>query len=314
MSDDLDGHLRPFNQAADLAPVSDFVGECNALTDGCAGLHLGDVAHHLSNGLRGADPAAYLQLYESAPGRIDALVVLYPPRFAGYNLVLHPARRDGDLEARLLAWSEQRTWAMLQATGSDRRDVGTDVMDCDTIRQDCLRQAGYTPAGEPYMAYTTRALAEPIPESVLLPGFQIRPAAGAHEAAALGEVHAGAFNSAWPGDAYRAVMRSPAYRVDRELVVVAPDGRFAAFLIYWLDPISRSALFEPVGCHKDFQRQGLTRALMYEGLRRMRAAGMATAIVLHERANAAATALYTAVGFRPRYLITDYRKPMVPAG
>ncbi|MGZ6368161.1 MAG: GNAT family N-acetyltransferase, partial [Ktedonobacteraceae bacterium] len=73
---------------------------------------------------------------------------------------------------------------------------------------------------------------------------------------------------------------------------------------------SKSGLFEPVGCHKDFQRLGLTRALMYEGMRRMIAQGMTMAIVLHqpEQENPASAALYRSAGFSLRYTITEYRK------
>jgi len=74
-------------------------------------------------------------------------------------------------------------------------------------------------------------------------------------------------------------MQTPGYEVENELVVVAPDGRFAAFTVIWFDPISRSGLFEPVGCHGDFRRQGLSTAIMYEGMKRMKAAGMETASV-----------------------------------
>ena len=105
-------------------------------------------------------------------------------------------------------------------------------------------------------------------------------------------------------------MRTPGFQIDHELVVVAPDGRFAAFIIIWLDPISRTGLFEPVGCHRDFQRRGLTSALMYEGMRRMRAAGMETAIVCYHADNVSGVPLYRSVGFQMRYEITEYRKPM----
>ena len=99
---------------------------------------------------------------------------------------------------------------------------------------------------------TTRSLAVPIPESVLPQGFTIRSVEGEHEARALGVVHSGAFGSTWTADAYRAVMRTPGFHVDRELVVVAPDGRLAAFAVYWVDPVSGTGLFEPVGCHRIF--------------------------------------------------------------
>ena len=105
-------------------------------------------------------------------------------------------------------------------------------------------------------------------------------------------------------------MRSSSFHIERELVVVAPDGRFAAFLVYWIDPISKSGLFEPVGCHPDFQRRGLTTALMYEGLQCMAAQGMTMAIVVHEAPddNPASAALYRSVGFTPKYGSNQYRR------
>jgi ribosomal protein S18 acetylase RimI-like enzyme len=123
-------------------------------------------------------------------------------------------------------------------------------------------------------------------------------------------VHDSAFTPKWAGGAYLPVVRTPGYAIERELVVVAPDGRFTAFLVYWLDPLSRSGLFEPVGCHSDFRRRGLTTALLYEGMRRMVAQGMRTAIVNHHTDNLAAAALYRSVGFQTVYAITDYRKLM----
>jgi len=141
----------------------------------------------------------------------------------------------------------------------------------------------------------------------------MRPVAGEHEAALVAEVHNGAFAPKWDAEKYLAVMRTPGFQIDHELVVVAPDGRFAAFVIIWLDPISRSGYFEPVGCHRDFQRRGLTSALMYEGMRRMRAAGMETAIVRYHADNEAGVPLYRSVGFQTRYQIAEYRKSSTPA-
>src|SRR6185369_6347344 len=102
---------------------------------------------------------------------------------------------------------------------------------------------------------------------------------------------------------YLRTMRTPGFDPERELVVVAPDGQLVAFLIYWPDPVSKSGLFEPVGCAKEFQRRGLTRALMYEGMRRMVTAGMDYAKVLHvlDADSPTSGLFYKAVGFSPLY-------------
>jgi ribosomal protein S18 acetylase RimI-like enzyme len=69
-------------------------------------------------------------------------------------------------------------------------------------------------------------------------------------------------------------------------------------------------LFEPVGTHPDFQRHGLGKAVMAEGLHRMQAAGMRRAVVGFDPTNVAARALYTSLGFRASCYFALYRKAL----
>jgi mycothiol synthase len=194
----------------------------------------------------------------------------------------------------------------LEAANIKDKKPLTTLTSADSSRKLFLEEMGYHREARHLDLINTRSLTEPIPEPDLPPGFIIRSAAGEAEVANLVKVHSGAFNSKWTESSYLEVMRTPSYDVERELVVVAPDGTFAAFLIYWPDPVSKSGLFEPVGCHKDFQRQGLTKALMYSGMQRMKAAGVQTALVLYHADNEAGRALYTSVGFRPIHEVYEY--------
>ncbi len=302
--------LHPYRGGDELPRILQFVGECNVLADYWGCLHPGDICHFLSNSLRGRELEKHFYIYEDSGGKILGIVLLYPARYSAFDVLVHPQHRSNELESSLIAWGEQQTRALLQAAGSDISWIGSDVMDCDTTRRDILQTQGYVSPGEPAFYYTTRSLQEPVPASMLPGGFTMRSVAGEDEAEAVQAVHAGSFGSIWQPGEYLDVMRTPGFHIDRELVVVAPGGRFAAFLIYWTDPVSKSGLFEPVGCHQDFQRQGLARALMYEGMRRMIAQGMTTAVVKHQPAqqNPAAAALYRSAGFSLRYTITDYRK------
>jgi GNAT superfamily N-acetyltransferase len=67
--------------------------------------------------------------------------------------------------------------------------------------------------------------------------------------------------------------------------------------VIWLDPINKVGMFEPVGTHPAFQKMGLGKAVMREGLRRMKAAGMTNASVGTGADNVAAIALYRSLGF-----------------
>ncbi len=294
----------------DLARLLAFVGMCNARTDGCGYIHPGDVRHFLTNTLRGVGAERHIGLYEDDSGELLAAALIYPYHEGAFAALVHPDQRGTPLEEGVIEWCEEQTLlSQVEAGRQNSEDIriGTEVMDCDPVRQDILRRRGYVDPGEPYLMHTTRSLEGPLPEPVLPEGFTIRSVAGEHEAGLAAAVHNSAFRPKWQAESYLQVMRAPGFDIDHELVVVAPDGQFAAFLIYWPDPVSRSGLFEPVGCHADFRRLGLTKALMFAGMRRMVERGMRTAMVLHETANAASTALYASAGFRPRYAISDYR-------
>ena len=90
--------------------------------------------------------------------------------------------------------------------------------------------------------------------------------------------------------------------------VGSPDGRGASACTIWFDPVNAVGLFEPVGTHPDFQGKGLGKAVMAEGMRRMKAAGMRRAIVGFDPNNAAALALYTSLGFRASCYFVWFRK------
>ncbi len=301
-------NLRPYSGPSDVSRMMQFAGECNHFTDWCCSLHPGDVGHFLSNELAGRDPAPYCFVYE-ANGSLEALLLFSALRSSSWGLLVHPHQRNAILEAALVAWAEGHLRQLLTASGSAKAWITSEALSCDTPRRDILASRGYIADPEPDFFVTTRSLQGDIPVSVLPDGFSIRAVAGEHEADAVQAAHASAFGRAWQPGEYLQVMRSASFQSARELVVVAPDGRLAAFLVYWIDPISKSGLFEPVGCHPEFQRRGLTRALLYEGLRRMAAQGMTMALVVHEAPddNPASTALYRSVGFTPKYASHIYR-------
>jgi ribosomal protein S18 acetylase RimI-like enzyme len=306
LAPDLPG-LRAF-APPDLPRVLVFVGECCAMTDFSGCFHPGDIGHFISSTLRGRDPSQHLFFTEAGNGQINALVWIYPARISGFEVMIHPNQRGGDLETRLIEWAENAVIALLQAESADSKEISTEVMDGDLARISALKQRGFEPEAQPSMMFTMRLLDVPIAVPVLPEGFSIRPVAGEDEAALVAEAHSSAFHSNRTPEDYLKIMRSPAFDIQHELVVVVPDGRFAAFTVVWFDPVSQSGLFEPVGCHADFQRMGLTRALMYEGMRRMVAQGMKTAAVVHETDNPASAGLYASVGFTPKYTITSFRK------
>lgn len=294
-------------QPDDLPEVLTFLGECLRDSNFC-NYHPGDIAHWMSNSYRGKDLDKHFLLYEEG-NKILALAELPPVEWAGYTLVVHSEQQGGDFERSLLQYCETAMWQRMQEEGSKETSISVSVAECDAHRVNCLTSLGYHVAKRE-SEMRRRLLAEPIPNVVLPEGFSIRSVIGEDEAALLAEVHSSAFDSSWTAEKYLEVLRSPSFNVEHELVVVAPDRRFAAFLVYWLDPVSKSGLFEPVGCHKDFRRRGLMKALMIEGMKRMVSAGMQTALVGNKVGNEAASSLYSSLGLKKFCEGLEYTKTM----
>ena len=294
-------NLSPYTPA-DLPKVLRFVGQC-FLDREYSDYHPGDICHAMSSRYRGTDLDHYFWLYEEQ-GELLAFAELSKAESANYTLITHPSYSSNNGNSTLHTECQNIMRDRMKDNPLDKRVLSTNVNASDKKTIDCLSSLGYELKPANYVQ-TLRSLDIPIPSPVLPEGFQIRNALGEYEADLLVKVHKGSFGKDWLAEEYLKVMQTPGFVIEHELVVVAPDGRFAAFLIYWLDPISKSGLFEPVGCHKDFQRRGLGKALMFEGMQRMVKAGMEKAVVVHESDNLASTKLYTSVGFKEHFRTLD---------
>ena len=186
----------------------------------------------------------------------------------------------------------------------------THVSMSDHARVDAFRAAGFELDHSAAQLFE-RATSGASPTTV--DGFEIRSIRGEDEHAARADAARLAFASTLEPEAHRArylrFMRSPAYVREHDLVAVARDGTIASFAIYWLDAGLSLGQFEPVGTHPDFQRRGLARAVLNEGLVRLAAAGIERARVMTGGANERARATYLATGFDLVDQIAPYRAP-----
>ncbi len=92
------------------------------------------------------------------------------------------------------------------------------------------------------------------------------------------------------------------------IVAESPRGELAAYALFWLDPINRIGLLEPVGARVAYRRMGLSKAVLQEGLRRLQAYGARNALVSTGAANVPAIALYAAAGFEVLHEELQFRK------
>ncbi len=226
------------------------------------------------------DDVAYLW---EADGRLVAM--LMPDGGRGEaQLSIHPEWRTPELEEEMIAVGEE----CLHRTGPEgaRRLLVWAHAD-DPLRQEILARRGYAREGWTERQWR-RQLDRPIADVRVAPGYTVRALGdglellercyasglGFHE----GDIRVAVDNRDDPGW-YRNIQTAPLYRRDLDLVALAPDGAIAAFCTVWFDDVTRSAYFEPVATVPAHQRRGLGRALLTEGLRRLKRMGALTASV-----------------------------------
>ena len=220
-------------------------------------------------------------------GRLVGWTWLWLPQTLFAHVV--PEHRAGTGFEAMLDWFE----AEAASNGASRLDV--DVMEAHAEQRALVERRGYRLVRDELMEHLVgdlAALKDPRPPA----GFELRPVSLPGDLSARVDVHRAAFApSRVTAESYGALTARPPYRDDLDWVAVAPDGRFAAFCLVWLDQQNRVAEMEPVGTHPDFRRLGLARAVCLAALGAARKQGAETALV-YAVGGAPSVDLYTGLG------------------
>ena len=91
-----------------------------------------------------------------------------------------------------------------------------------------------------------------------------------------------------------------------DLAVDAADGRPVGYALFWFDATTGVGMLEPMRVEDDFQRRGLARALLTEGLARLAAKGAGRLKVGFD--GEAGRRLYEGAGFRLSSMERMYRR------
>jgi ribosomal protein S18 acetylase RimI-like enzyme len=225
-------------------------------------------------------PVAGLLVAETAPaagepGRVDA------------DLIWRP-RGDALVRERIVPDALDR-FAALSRTSDSPVSVYVDERDGDLRRR--LEATGFRRApGDDFLQLAQRPERPPepipLPPGVRFADDRARPTDRPHHLAKRNGEHV--------ADRLR---ECSLYRPDLDLCVRTDDGEVAAYCLCWLDPGNRVGLFEPVRTEDAFQRRGIGRALMVEGIRRLMVGGASLIKVTSAAGNEAAKRLYRSVGF-----------------
>lgn len=241
------------------------------------------------------------RVWETAEGRIAGAI--HPDSRGFACLQLNPDHRE-HLEAAMIARAEE-TIAVPAGDDTDGTRLRFYVFEYDTARQELLAARGYRQLSAGGVSRRLHFGHAPLSERRPLPaGYTLRSTrpGDAEDASQIAALLNAAFNRDFHSAAeYLTFSRlAPSFRHDLDLVAVAPDGTFAAYVgIPYVAEIGHG-LFEPVCTHPEHQRRGLARALMVEGLHRLRALG-ARDVVVETGDMIPANRLYEAIGFEETY-------------
>ena len=200
------------------------------------------------------------------------------------HFMIHPDYETRELEEEMLGVVEEKLSVMRD---DGKRFLNVWAMADDSLRRQLLKDHGYERKGWIETQHR-RDLTLPIPEVKVPEGYFVRSLGdglellercyasglGFHE----GDIRAAVENREDP-TWFRNIQTAPLYRRDLDLVAIAPDGSIASFCTIWFDDVTRSAYYEPVATVPSHQRRGLSKALLTEGLHRLKRMGCLWATV-----------------------------------
>jgi mycothiol synthase len=306
MKDNATWSSRYYKDEQDLLLMQGMLMKARQQTDDWRYAHIGDllfwffmVACHL-------DPREHIRLWFDGDLLVGYAMLGEDP---SYDWQVLPEYTWRGIEDEAMAWAEARLAGLCKR---DPQHWGGNLVSGarqdDVKRIAFLEQHGFRPGGEFSEVNMLCRLDGPIREIALPAGCQVR----AFTEIAAGDCRAKISNRAeahrevwhpWTvgnvsDDDYAYFMTLPGYQRDLDLVAVAPDGVIAAYVNGWIDPLNKIGDFGPVGARPAYRRQGLTRAVLLECLRRMQRRGMKRVSVSTGVSNTPAIRLYESVGFR----------------
>ena len=301
---------RLYETEHDLQQMQGLLIEARSRTDDWHYAHVGEllfgffmVACHLN-------PKEHIRLWHDDDKLVGYAILGEDPSL---DFQVLPEYEWCGIETEAMLWSKTRIaelrkhnpqqWGGSLVSGA-RQDNGR--------RRVFLGQHGFRYSGEFAEVNMLRSLNEPIPDSVLPTGCQVRAVAEAGEIPNRAAAHRGVWQPWTDGNIsdedYARFMQLPGYNRDLDVVTVTPNGVIAATVNGWIDPVNRIGNFGQVGALPAYRRRGLTRAALLEGLRRMRARGMDRVCISTGVSNVPAIRLYESIGFEIVNQYLDYVK------
>jgi ribosomal protein S18 acetylase RimI-like enzyme len=266
-------------------------------------IHVLDLPYRLASPAYAAGETA---VWESDRSELAAFAV-WQPAFKMLDYGIDPAHDSGRLAEDVIDWIDI---SFEQRARADRASVACwlNVPAANSYLIPHLQRRGFTACAWS-LVHLERAVAD-CPKPTLPPGFSIGAASAVPEES-WAALHRVVFpRVAMSAEWRRRLTRSPGYRNDLDVVVVAPDGSPVAFCGAWAGQLRNAGVaeIEPLGTHPDFRGKRLGRALLQEIVRRLAAAAIGRVFVEPWDDNLRAVYAYQTLGFSPTFTIPTFAK------
>ncbi len=301
---------RLYEKEHDLQQMQNLLMEARLLTNDWHYSHVGELAFNYFMVACHLNPQEHIRLWHDNGKLIGYAILGEDP---SYDCQVLPEYEWSGIETEALMWAEAR---INELRKHDEKQWGGNLVSGsrqdDAKRIAFLEQHGFQYCGDFAEVNMLRSLDEPIPKSQLLHGYQVREVSETGEITNRASIQREVWHPWTVGnvsdDDYARFMQLPGYYRDLDIVSIAPNGVIAAYVNGWIDPLNKIGDFGPVGALQDYRRQGLTRAALLEGLRRMKAYGMNRVCVSTGVSNVPARQLYESIGFKVVNRYLDYAK------
>lgn len=208
--------------------------------------------------------------WETEDGTLAAMV--HPIGSGELRVHVHPLLRTPELEDEIFAYAEQH----FPDGAEQQKRIIVPVFQDDAFRQEVLTYRGFTKCPG-WNHHYRRDLTDPLPASTTPSGYTIRSMGDDSEHPSRSWCSWRAFHSDEPdsnydGDYswYKNIQSAPLYRRDLDIVAVTNSGEIAAFCTIYYDDYTRSAVTVLVGVAAEHWRRGLGKAVVTEGMRRLK--------------------------------------------
>jgi mycothiol synthase len=190
----------------------------------------------------------------------------YVDEYANLWFEVAPGCTTMEIEIEIIDWGAQI---------QKRRNIASGVNStldhtCEAAnhqRVELLTRSGFVQQNELTLLFS-RKLTTQIEEPSFPTGYTWRNVLPSDSVQTLVDLHRAAFGTdKMTVELRQAIMNSPQYEMDLDLLAVAPDGSLAGFCICSIDEENKSVGYtDPIGIHPLHQHKGLAQALVTAGI------------------------------------------------